>query len=117
VQQEYRRLPSGWLRSPARQMHLETAHPQCLVPRLPQRLVRRYAIQSVQVLQAEAAADQRTNETANHASHGAADTGGAAYLVLRRKLGAVVWLDCPGPGATRRRRWGRGRRVLGFVSV
>jgi hypothetical protein len=37
-------------------MHGETAHAQYLVPRLPQRLVRGYAIQSVQV---QAAADQR----------------------------------------------------------
>jgi hypothetical protein len=59
-------------------MHLETTHPQCFLPRLPQRLVGSYAIQSVQVLQAEAAADQRTYQTTNHASHGAPDTGGAA---------------------------------------
>jgi len=48
------------------------------MPRLPQRLVRRYAIQSVQVMQAEAAPDQRTDETPNHASDRAADTGRAA---------------------------------------
>jgi hypothetical protein len=59
-------------------MHLKTANPQCFVPRLPQRLVRRYAIQSVQMMQAEAAGDQRAYETTNNASHGAADTGCAA---------------------------------------
>jgi hypothetical protein len=52
MQQENRRLLRRGLRAPARQMHLETTHPQCLVPRLPQRLVRGYAVQSVQVLQA-----------------------------------------------------------------
>jgi hypothetical protein len=59
-------------------MHLKTTNPQCLVPRPPQRLVSRYVIQSVQVMQAETAADQGTYETANHASNGAADTGRAA---------------------------------------
>jgi hypothetical protein len=54
-------------------MHLKTTNPQRLVPRLPQRLMRRHAIQSVQVVQAEAAADQRTDETTNQPSHGAAD--------------------------------------------
>jgi hypothetical protein len=56
-------------------MHSETTNPQCLVPRLPQRMVRRYAIQLVQVVQTEAAAYQRTNEAAHSASDCAADTG------------------------------------------
>jgi hypothetical protein len=59
-------------------MHLKTTNPQCVVPRLPQRLVRRYAIQSVQVMQAEAAADQRTDETAHGASDCAAYAGRSA---------------------------------------
>jgi hypothetical protein len=71
-------------------MHLKTTNPQRFVPRLPQRLVGRYAIQSMQVMQAEAAPDQRAYETTNHASHGAADTGRAANLILRRILVAIV---------------------------
>jgi hypothetical protein len=59
-------------------MHFETTHPQCFVPRLPQRLVSRYAVQSVQMVQAEATADQRTNQTAHGAADSTANTGCAA---------------------------------------
>jgi hypothetical protein len=62
-------------------MHGETTHAQNLVPRLPQRLVRRYAVQSVQV---QAAADQRADESAYRAAHGAANTRGLTKLALRR---------------------------------
>jgi hypothetical protein len=57
-------------------MHLETTHPQRLVPRPPQRQVRSYAIQSAQVLQATT--DQCAYHPANCAAHGAADAGGPA---------------------------------------
>jgi hypothetical protein len=71
-------------------MHGETSHAQCLVPRLPQRLVRRYAIQSVQV---QAAADQRANETANRAAHGTADRRRAAQPGLGRLRASVIGLS------------------------
>jgi hypothetical protein len=57
-------------------MHLQSAHPQGLAPRLSQRLVRRNAIQSVQVLQA--AADQSAYETAYCTADGAAECRGAS---------------------------------------
>jgi hypothetical protein len=95
-------------------MHLETTHPQCLVPRLPQRLVRGYAVQSVQVVQA--ATDQSANQTTNGTPHGAADTGGFAQLVLRGLVGAAIGLRA----ATRlraARRWWRRRRRRGFMFI
>jgi hypothetical protein len=86
-------------------MHLETAYPQRLAPRLPQRLVRRYAIQSVQVVQAETAADQCTNNPAHHASHGAANTRGAAQSILRGLVAAAIgFCAATRLGAARRRR-------------
>jgi hypothetical protein len=63
-------------------MHFETTNPQFLVPRLPQRLVRRYAIQSMHVVQT--ATDQSAYETAYCAAHGATDCCGTPYLRLRR---------------------------------
>jgi hypothetical protein len=96
-------------------MHLETTHPQRLVPRLPQRLVRRYAIQSAQVLQA--ATDQRTNHAADGATYGAADTGGTAQLDLRRLIAAAVGV-CTAAWLRAARRWGRRRwRRRGFMFI
>jgi len=97
-------------------MHLETAHPQRLAPRLPQRLVRRYAIQSVQVLQAETAADQRADQTPDRTPDGTADTGGSAQLVLRGFIAAAIGFCA----ATRlRAAWGRRWRWRwrGFVFI
>jgi hypothetical protein len=119
-------------------MHLKTTHPQCFVPRLPQRSVRGYAVQSVQVLQA--ATDQSANQTTNGTSHGAADAGGFAQLVLRGLVGAAIGLRAADAGcsaqlvlrrlvgtavglcaATRlraaRRWWRRRRRGFMFISV
>jgi hypothetical protein len=81
-------------------------------------LVRRYAIQLVQVLQAETAADQRTYEAANHASHSAADTGRPAQSVLGRLVAAAFGFCA----ATRlcAARWWRSwwrRRGFRFISV
>jgi hypothetical protein len=95
-------------------MHRETTHAQSLVPRRPQRLVRRYAVQLVQV---QAAADQRADETAYRTAHGAADTGSSAQQPLRR-LGATIFRTHFAGAArrysrARRRRW----RILGVVSV
>jgi hypothetical protein len=99
-------------------MHLETAHPQCLEPRLPQRLVRRYAIQSVQVLQAEAAADQRTDQTADCAAHGAADACGPAQLGLGRLIAPAIGLFAATlVGAAWWGRWRWRRRGFMFISV
>ena len=99
-------------------MHLKTTNPQCFVPRLPQRLVRRYAVQSVQVVQAEAAGDQRAYEAANHTSHGAADTGCAAQCELRGLVAAALGLIA---ATFVRAIWrGRGRwrwRCFMFISV
>jgi hypothetical protein len=97
-------------------MHLETAHPQRLVPRLPQRLVRGYAIQSVQVLQA--ATDQRTDQTTDDAPDGSADTGRTAQLALRRLITAAIGFGAAARLGAARRRWRRRwRRGLGFVSI
>ena len=99
-------------------MHLETAHPQSLAPRLPQRLVRRYAIQSVQVLQAETAADQCTDYSADGATDGAADTGSSAQLVLRGLVAAAVGLWAGTRlRAARGWRWRWRRRGFVFISV
>jgi hypothetical protein len=95
-------------------MHLKTTHPQRLVPRLPQRLVRRYAIQSVQVLQA--ATDQCANYAANCATYSTADAGCAAQLVLRWLIAAAIGL-CAATGLGTARRW-RGRwRRRGFMFI
>jgi hypothetical protein len=74
-------------------MHLESAYRQGLAPRLPQRLVRRYAIQSVHVVQA--ATDQRAYQTANRTAHGAADTGGFAQLMLWGRGTPIVRMNFP----------------------
>src|SRR5665213_1888640 len=99
-------------------MHLKTTNPQCFVPRLPQRLISSYAIQSVQVVQAEAAADQRADETSDQASHGAADTSCAANLALRGLSIAVVWL-CSSRSSRGRLAGSRrlGRRIFVLVTV
>jgi hypothetical protein len=83
-------------------MHLETTHPQCLVPRLPQRLVRGYAVKSVLVLQAatDQRADQTANGTANGAAHGAADTGCTTQLALRRLVAAAISLCAAAAGCS-----------------
>jgi hypothetical protein len=80
-------------------MHLETAHPQRLVPRLPQRLIRGYAIQSVQVFD------------------GTAYTGGLTQLVLRGLIAAAIGF-CAATRfcAARGRRWRRRRRGFVFIS-
>jgi hypothetical protein len=99
-------------------MHLKTTNPQCFVPRLPQRLVRRYAVQSVQVAQTEAAGDQRAQEAANHTSHGAADTGCAAQQVLWRLIAAALGLFAAAfAGAAGRRRWRWRRWGFVFISI
>jgi hypothetical protein len=96
-------------------MHVETAYTQCLVPRLPQRLVGRYAIQLVQVLQA--ATNQRADQTAHRAAHRTADTCGPAQLVLRRLIRTTIGFRSAARfcAARGRRRWGR--RGLVFISV
>jgi hypothetical protein len=94
-------------------MHRETAHAQCLVPRLPQRLVRRYAIQLMQV---QAAADQRADDSAYRAAHGAADAGGSTQHFLRGLGSAVLWTHFPRP-ARRDSLARRRRRIFWIVSV
>jgi len=79
-------------------MHIETTYPQCLVPRLPQRLVRGYAVQSVQVVQATT--DQSADQTANGAAHGAADTGCTTQLALRRLVAAAISLCAAAAGCS-----------------
>jgi hypothetical protein len=95
-------------------MHLETAHPQRLAPRLPQRLVRRYAVQSVQVLQA--AADQRADQTADCATDGTADTGGPAQLILRGLVGTASGF-CAATGFCAAGGWWWSWRRRGFVFI
>jgi hypothetical protein len=98
-------------------MHPKSAHPQGLTPRLPQRLVRRNAIQSVQVLQA--AADQSAYQTAYCTANGAADAGGFTQQILRGLVWAIIRFSPSRSRAARTRRrwrWGR-RRVFGFVAV
>jgi hypothetical protein len=101
-------------------MHLETTHPQCLVPRLPQRLVRGYAVQSVQVVQAatDQSADDTAHGTSDGASDGASDAGGFADLALRRFVAAAVGL-CAAARVCTARRWRRWWRlwVFAFISV
>jgi hypothetical protein len=97
-------------------MHIETTHPQCLVPRLPQRLVRGYAVQSVQVLQA--ATDQRANQTTDDAPDGSADTGRTAHLALWWLITTAIGFCAASrlcAAGRRRRRWRRW--VLAFISV
>jgi len=86
------------------------------MPRLPQRLVRRNAIQSMHVVQA--ATDQRAYQTANRTAHGAADTGGFAQLTLRGLVATAIGFSPSRSSAARAgwRRW-RWRRAFGFVSV
>jgi hypothetical protein len=97
-------------------VHVKTTNPQRLVPRLPQRLVRRYAIQSAQVLQA--ATDQRTDQTADGAAHGAADACGPAQLGLGRLVAAAIGLFAATlVGAAWRGRWRWWRRGFMFISV
>jgi hypothetical protein len=94
-------------------MHGETSHAQSLMPRLPQRLVRRYAIQLVQV---QAAADQRANDTTNRAADGAADCRGASQAGLWWQTTAIVGLKRSWLGTwARRRRWRR--RLIWIGSV
>lgn len=82
------------------------------MPRLPQRLIRRYAIQSVHVLQA--ATDQRANQTADGTADGTADTGRAAYCALRRLVAAAIGLIAATfVRAVRRGRW----RRRGFLFI
>jgi hypothetical protein len=99
-------------------MHIETTYPQCFVPRPPQRLVRRYAIQLVQVVQAEAAAYQRADEAANQTSYGAADPRRATQQVLRRLIAAAIGLVAAAfVGAAGRGRWRWRRRSFVFISI
>jgi hypothetical protein len=51
-------------------MHIETAYPQCLVPRRAQHLVRRQTIQSVVHPAADHSADYSADETAYRGGHG-----------------------------------------------
>jgi hypothetical protein len=80
-------------------VHVESAEPQNLMPRLPQRLVLGHAVQSVQE-----AADHCADDSADDAAH----AGG--YCDLWGRVSAPVG-GLPGG---RRRRW---RRLFGIVSV
>src|SRR4029077_17097819 len=91
MQQKYGRWHRGGRGAPAGKGHREPPNPQPLVPRLPQRLVRRYAVQSVQMLQA--ATDECAYQPADRTADGAANSGGFSQLILRRTLSAVVRLD------------------------
>lgn len=84
------------------------------MPRLPQRLISSYAIQSVQVVQA--ATEQRANQTADGAADGTANTGRAAYCALRRLVAAAIGLIAATfVRAVRRGRWRR--RGFVFISI
>ena len=63
------------------------------MPRLPQRLVRRNAIQSMHVVQA--ATDQRTYQTAYRTADGAPDTGGFTQLMLWGRGTPIVRVNLP----------------------
>jgi hypothetical protein len=97
-------------------MHIEATHPQCLVPRLPQRLVRGYAVQSVQVLQA--ATDQSADQTTDGTPHGSADARRFTQLVLRRLISATIsFCAASRLCAARRWRWRWRRWVFAFISI
>jgi hypothetical protein len=80
-------------------VHAESAYPQNLVPRRPQRLVRSHAIQSVQE-----AADHRADDPADDPAHP------CGYCDLGRRVTAAV----RGLSRLGRRRWRR--RLIG-VSI
>jgi hypothetical protein len=65
-------------------MHIESAYPQSLMPRLAQHLVRRHNIQLVE----HPATDQSTDDTADEAAH-AGGNGHGELLCLRRLVATL----------------------------
>ena len=117
MQHEHRRCVHGGLWPPTREVHLQTAHPQFFVPRLPQRYVRRGAIQLGVVAHAETAGDQGSDEAA-HESADRATHSGRASQGLRGYFGPCGFES---PCVAARLRlwcwWRRRGRLVAIVSI